>query len=110
LSSPIIVDNAKFASCNAFDVHLDIAECNALNQIKASCGSDAFKIHEWIPSGEYSSMQRFSVMGKLEEKEKATDQMEKANTHTKLLLLLLLWKIYMSVNNKIECFILFMLI
>jgi hypothetical protein len=46
LSSPIIVDNAKLASCNAFDVHLDIAECNALNHIKASCGSDAFKIHE----------------------------------------------------------------
>lgn len=60
LSSPIIVANARLASCNARCVLRDITECNALNQPNASCASVALNIHEWIPSGECNSMERFS--------------------------------------------------
>lgn len=63
-NSPSILAKARFASSKAVCVVRAIAECNALNQIKPSCGSDARKIHEWIPSGEWSSMQRFSVITK----------------------------------------------
>lgn len=60
-NSPIIVVNVRFASINAFCVLQLIAECNALNHMTASCWSIALNIHEWIPSGECNSMQRFSL-------------------------------------------------
>lgn len=59
-SSPIIVANARLASCNALCVLRAITECNALNQPNASCASVALNIHEWMPSGECNSMERFS--------------------------------------------------
>lgn len=70
-----MLDNARFASSKARCALRAIAECNALNQANASCGSTARKMHECIPSGECSSMQRFSMVakkmdrGKREEKE-----------------------------------------
>lgn len=51
-SSPIILDNARFASSKARCVLRAIAECNALNQTNASCGSLARNKHECTPSGE----------------------------------------------------------
>lgn len=66
-SSPIIVANARLASCNALCVLRAITECNALNQPNASCASVALNIHEWMPSGECNSMERFSERKKQNE-------------------------------------------
>lgn len=67
LSSPIKVANARLASCSAFCVFRAIAECNALNHANASCGSVARNMHEWMPSGECNSMERFSAQEEEEE-------------------------------------------
>ena len=64
-SSPTMPDSVRFASAKAFCAHFEIAECSALNQDIASCGSWARNIHEWMPSGEWSSMHRFSVYKKI---------------------------------------------
>lgn len=60
-NSPINETSTRFASTNAACVVWPIAECNALNQTIASAGSVARKMHEWMPSGECSSIVRFSV-------------------------------------------------
>lgn len=60
-SSPIIFDKARFASIRARCVLRAMAEWSALNHAKASGASVALKIHECTPSGEWSSMQRFSL-------------------------------------------------
>lgn len=63
-NSPIMFDNARFASSKARCALRAIAECNALNHANASCGSMARKMHECMPSGEWSSIQRFSMVWK----------------------------------------------
>lgn len=61
LISPINDTSTRFASTSAACVVCAMAECSALNQTNASAGSVARKMQEWIPSGECSSIERFSV-------------------------------------------------